>query len=558
MDSVRIATSVLSLVAGVGIFLVACNMMSSNLEALGSKKLKAMFAKTSKSKLVGVGVGAAATAAIQSSSATTVMVIGFVNAGIMTLAQAATVIFGANIGTTITGQLVALGMFGNGGLSTSVVFAALAGIGAFVMAFAKKDRTQKIGGIAAGFGMLFVGLSMMSGAMGYFSELDSVKTFLASFKNPFLLVLIGAAFTAVVQSSSVMTSMAITMTVTGLITIDQGIYLTIGSNIGTCVTALIAGLTSTINAKRTAFVHLIFNVSGAVLFLLIGLFMRLGGIDYGFIFTKMFPHAPQMQLAMFHTVFNVITVAVVLPLTNALVKLVTKIIPEKKKQQTETHGMPHFFHVEEHMLKTPPVAVQQTKREIMHMAETSFKNFGIACDLICSLDYSRIDEFRANEKQLDFLNKELTRFIAALLKADLGEKDRLYLSTAFRSVVDLERVGDYAENIIEYADRLKESDAAFSSDATTEILGLKERITTLFDSVMTAYGDCDRKALELAETVEEDIDKTTDEMTERHIKRLNEGACTPEVGTQYLSLVTGAERVADHYINVAKSIKLYS
>lgn len=558
MDSVRIATSVLSLVAGVGIFLVACNMMSSNLEALGSKKLKAMFAKTSKSKLVGVGVGAAATAAVQSSSATTVMVIGFVNAGIMTLAQAATVIFGANIGTTITGQLVALGMFGNGGLSTSVVFAALAGIGAFVMAFAKKDRTQKMGGIAAGFGMLFVGLSTMSGAMSYFSELDSVKTFLASFKNPFLLVLIGAAFTAVVQSSSVMTSMAITMTVTGLITIDQGIYITIGSNIGTCVTALIAGLTSTINAKRTALVHLIFNVSGAVLFLLIGLFMRLGGIDFGFIFTKMFPHAPQMQLAMFHTVFNVITVAVVLPLTNVLVKLVTKIIPEKKKQQTETHGTPHFFHVEEHMLKTPPVAVQQTKREIMHMAETSFKNFGIACDLICSLDYSRLEEFRANEKQLDFLNKELTRFIATLLKADLGEKDRLYLSTAFRSVVDLERVGDYAENIIEYADRLKESDAAFSSDATTEILGLKERITDLFDSVMTAYGDCDRKALEFAETVEEDIDKTTDEMTERHIKRLNEGACTPEVGTQYLSLVTGAERVADHYINVAKSIKLYS
>lgn len=198
MNAVEIATSVLSLIAGIGIFLIACTMMSSNLESLGSRKLKALFAKTSKSKLLGVGVGAAATAAIQSSSATTVMVIGFVNAGIMSLMQAATVIFGANIGTTITGQLVALGMFGSGAISTSVIFGALAGAGAFVLAFAKHDRAQKIGGILAGFGMLFVGLSMMSGAMSKFSELDSVRNFLAMFENPFLLVLIGALLTALV------------------------------------------------------------------------------------------------------------------------------------------------------------------------------------------------------------------------------------------------------------------------------------------------------------------------------------------------------------------------
>ena len=276
MNAVEIATSVLSLIAGIGIFLIACTMMSSNLESLGSRKLKALFAKTSKSKLLGVGVGAAATAAIQSSSATTVMVIGFVNAGIMSLMQAATVIFGANIGTTITGQLVALGMFGSGAISTSVIFGALAGAGAFVLAFAKRDRAQKIGGILAGFGMLFVGLSMMSGAMSKFSELDSVRNFLAMFENPFLLVLIGALLTALVQSSSAMTSMAITMTVTGLITLNQGIYITMGSNIGTCVTALIAGLTSTKNAKRTALIHLIFNVAGVAIFMLIGLFLNFG------------------------------------------------------------------------------------------------------------------------------------------------------------------------------------------------------------------------------------------------------------------------------------------
>ena len=363
MNAVQIATSTLTLIAGVGIFLIACSMMSSNLEALGSRRLKALFSKTSKSKFIGVGVGAAATAAIQSSSATTVMVIGFVNAGIMTLAQAATVIFGANIGTTITGQLVALGMFGENSVSTSVIFATFAGIGAFMLAFAKRDRTQKIGGILAGFGMLFVGLSMMSGAMSYFSELDSVKSFLAMFKNPLLLVLIGALLTAVVQSSSVMTSMAITMVVTGLITLNQGIYITMGSNIGTCVTALIAGLTSTKNAKRTALVHLIFNVSGVIVFMLLGMFLRFGGIDYGYLFGKMFPHAPQIQLSMFHTIFNVSTVLIVLPLTSLLVKLVTKIVPDKKGG-AEDADAPRFEFVEEHLLKTPPIAVQQTKREI--------------------------------------------------------------------------------------------------------------------------------------------------------------------------------------------------
>ena len=279
MDLTAVFTSVFSLIAGVGVFLIACSMLSSNLEALGSKKLKSMFSKASKSKLLGVGVGTVTTAVIQSSSATSVMVIGFVNAGIMTLAQAATVIFGANIGTTITGQIVALGLLGSNSISASAIFSALAGVGAFVLVFAKKDSTAKIGGITAGFGMLFVGLSMMSGAMGFFSELDSVRNFLALFENPFLLVLIGALLTAVVQSSSVMTTMSITMVVTGLITLNQGVYITMGSNIGTCVTALIAGLTSTENAKRTALIHLIFNVSGVFVFLLIGMFLRLGGID---------------------------------------------------------------------------------------------------------------------------------------------------------------------------------------------------------------------------------------------------------------------------------------
>ncbi len=554
MDAVAVATSILTLIAGVGVFLIACSTMSSNLEALGSKKLKVLFSKASKSKLVGVGVGAATTAVIQSSSATSVMVIGFVNAGIMTLAQAATVIFGANIGTTVTGQLVAIGLFGDN--SISVIFATFAGIGAFILAFAKKDKLRKSGGIAAGFGMLFVGLSMMSNAMGKFAELDSIKNFLAMFGNPILLVLIGAVLTAVVQSSSVMTSMAITMVVTGLISLDQGIYITMGSNIGTCVTALIAGLTSTKNAKRTALIHLIFNVSGVIVFMLIGLFMRLGGIDYGYLFEKMFPHTPQMQLSMFHTIFNLATVVIVLPLTGLLVKLVTKIVPDKK-EQTQKDEI-HFRYVEEHMLRTPPIAVQQIKNEVIDMAEIAIKNFESACEIVCTLNFEQIEKFETNEKHLNFLNKELVRFIIKLLKEDLNEKDRIYLTTAIRSITDLERVGDYAENIIEYAEKLNTANENFSPAAVREITELKELIKSLFGEVMKAYKDNDKQALANAYEIEENVDNITERMTENHIARLSGGLCTAEVGTQYLSLSSNAERIADHYINVAKTINAYS
>jgi len=207
------------------------------------------------------------------------------------------------------------------------------------------------------------------------------------------------------------------------------------------------------------------------------------------------------------------------------------------------------------MLKTPPVAVQQTKREILDMASTAIRNFEISCDIICSLNYGNIEEFRANENRLNFVNHELAKFVAKLLKADLGEKDRIYLSTVFRSVTDLERVGDYAENIIEYADKLKEADLSFSPEAVGEISELKMLVRDLFDNAVTAYADLDRKALREALAIEERVDEITEGMTEKHVARMRDGVCSPEVGTQYLSLTANAERVADHLINVAKTIK---
>lgn len=533
--------------------------MSSNLESVSSNKLKQLFARTSKSKLVGVGIGTVATAAIQSSGATTVMVIGFVNAGIMSLMQAATVIYGANIGTTITGQITALGMFENS-ISTGVVFATFAGIGAFTMAFAKKDLVKKIGGILAGFGMLFVGLDMMSASMDTFASLDTVKSFLASISNPLLLVLIGTILTAIIQSSSVMTSIAITMVFTGLINLDQGIYLTMGSNIGSCVVAIIAGLTSSTNAKRTALLHLLFNVSGVVIFMLVAMMMREISkavnptkiITFGYLFGKMFPGVPQTQLAMFHTIFNVITVIIMLPLTNLSVKLVCKILPDKKKKDEQPAE--HFYYIDEHMLSTPPIAVQQTKNEIVNMAEIALHNYDLACDVICTLDYSKIEKFRQNENELNFLNKEIARFVVKLSKLEMNDADHNYLATTFHTITDLERVGDYAENIIEYADKLKESDQKFSDVAISEVRNLQSRINDLFQKVMKAYVNSDAASLDEANVIEDEIDDITEAMGANHIERLRAGDCTPDVGAQYLSLASNSERVADHFINVGKSI----
>ena len=554
MDITSIVIAILTLTAGIGVFLVACQTMSGNLEAAGSRGLRRLFAKTGDNKWMGVGIGIAGTAAIQSSGAVTVMVSGFVNVGIMSLTQAATIIYGSNIGTTVTAQLVALGMFRRNSISTTLIFAAFAGIGAFISLFAKSDKWKHTGGILTGFGMLFVGLNMMSSAMDEFAALPEVKTMLASIANPLLLVIIGALLTAIIQSSSVMTSIAITMVVTGLVSLNQGIYLTMGSNIGSCVVAMIAGMTSGTNAKRTALIHLIFNVMGVCIFLLIALLLRVatGGVwSFGTLFGKWFPNAPQMQLAMFHTFFNVITMLVALPLTNVLVNTACRLVPEGEQESDR----PRLQYLDPSMLSTPAVALRQLKTEIENMAELAITNFHRSVKTITTMDYSEIDEFRKTELQLNFLNRELLRYSVTLSENNLNSYDQRYLNGTIRTVSDLERIGDYAENIVEYADSLKEQETTFSQEAIDEILEMEKSVDELYGEVRVAYHNKDIEALKRANEIEDRIDDLTDEMERNHIRRLNEGTCSPAVGAEYLSLAQNTERIADHLINVGNTIK---
>ena len=553
MDITATITSLLTLFAGIGVFLIACQMMSSNLEAASSERLKRIFSKASDNKLFGVGIGAIGTAAIQSSGATTVMTIGFVNAGIISLAQAATIIYGANIGTTVTAQIVALGMFGGNSVSTSVFFSAFAGLGAFLSIFSKRSSSKILGGILAGFGLLFVGLELMSGSMEAFAALEGVKTFLAGIRNPILLVLLGALFTAIIQSSSVMTTIALAMVVTGLIGIDQGIYLTMGSNIGSCVVAVIAGLTSGTNAKRTALIHMLFNCSGVVLFMLVAVALGWFDISYGSLFERAFPSAPQVQLAMFHTFFNTVTVAIMLPLTGVLLGIVKRMIPDKPSVSSTEFSLQY---VNDNMLRTPPIAVSQVKREILRMADIALVNMDRSLDMAVKLDFSGKAVFDRDERQLNFINQELIDYVVRLTSCSgLGEKDRTYLSGTYKNIRDLERIGDYAENIVEYASALAMSAQQFSDDAKYEISQLKGLLHQLYKNAIDAYKNEDFQALDKANAIEEEIDDYTKRMEEGHIARMEKGICTPSLGAQYLELSSNAERIADHMINLAKSIR---
>ena len=555
MDLVSILTALLTLTAGIGVFLVACTMMSSNLESAASRRLKRLFTKTGDNKWIGVGIGTLGTAAIQSSGAVTVMVIGFVNVGIMSLTQAASIIYGANIGTTVTAQLVALGLSGSNNISTTLIFAAFAGIGAFMMLFAKTDAWKKTGGILTGFGMLFVGLSMMASAMDEFAALDSVKLFLASIRNPLLLVLLGAVITAIIQSSSVMTSIAITMVVTGLIALDQGIYLTMGSNIGSCVVAIIAGLTSGVAAKRTAMIHLLFNVLGVTIFLGIALLIRLmtgGDWSFGILFERLFPGAPQLQLAMFHTVFNVCTMLVAMPLTIPLVNVACRIVKDVPAKESNE---PHLYFLDPQMLRTPVVAVRQLKAEVENMAKMAIENYQRSIRNVTTLDDSERKEFEQTERQLNFLNRELVHYALLLSDSRLNRFDHQYLVSTIRTVSDLERIGDYAKNIIEYADSLRQQEVSFSEYALKEIEQMNRLVGRLFDAAMQAYHTMDMTYLGLANQIEEEVDQLTDEMERNHIQRLALGICKPQAGTEYISLAQNSERVADHLINVAKTIR---
>ena len=550
MESTSFFYEFLHLLAGIGIFLTGCEMMSSNLEAVCSDRLRELLAKVSNNKIVGVLIGTAATIAISSSGAMTVMAIGFVNAHIISMRQAATIIFGGEIGTTLTGQLVALGMMGGGdGVDMNFLFSALAGLGVFITMFAKKDKIKLFGAVLTGFGLLFAGLDMMSGAMSGFSQSPALKEAIARVNSSFLLIIFGAILTALIQSSTAITSISISMVAVGLINISQGIYLTLGANVGTCLTGMLAGMKSEgINAKRTSLMQLIFNIGGVLLVYVIDLIMKIasgGSLSFGILFERMFPGLPHTQLAMFHTIFNIASVIIVLPLVDSLVALTEKIIkdepPKEKKEK--------FYFVDENILTTPSIAVEQIKQEIVHMANTAMQNFNISMDMIKTLNFDRQSELDDNEAELNFLNKELVELIIKLgQEQKMNKKDSRYLSSTYKTIADLERIGDYAANLAGYARNL--GDEKFSDNIVNEMEVLRNLINRLYLVIIDSYQNDKRKITHEIKDLRDNIQGLVSVMVKIYIKRLNEKELTTVSSGEYLKICNDTKRVAEHLINL--------
>lgn len=550
MESTSFFYEFLHLLAGIGIFLTGCEMMSSNLEAVCSDRLRELLAKVSNNKIVGVLIGTVATIAISSSGAMTVMAIGFVNAHIISMRQAATIIFGGEIGTTLTGQLVALGMMGGGdGVDMNFLFSALAGLGVFITMFAKKDKIKLFGAVLTGFGLLFAGLDMMSGAMSGFSQSPALKEAIARVNSSFLLIIFGAILTALIQSSTAITSISISMVAVGLINISQGIYLTLGANVGTCLTGMLAGMKSEgINAKRTSLMQLIFNIGGVLLVYVIDLIMKIasgGALSFGILFERMFPGLPHTQLAMFHTIFNIASVIIVLPLVDSLVALTEKIIkdepPKEKKEK--------FYFVDENILMTPSIAVEQIKQEIVHMANTAMQNFNISMDMIKTLNFDRQSELDDNEAELNFLNKELVELIIKLgQEQKMNKKDSRYLSSTYKTIADLERIGDYAANLAGYARNL--GDEKFSDNIVNEMEVLRNLINRLYLVIIDSYQNDKRKITHEIKDLRDNIQGLVSVMVKIYIKRLNEKELTTVSSGEYLKICNDTKRVAEHLINL--------
>ena len=552
MNWLDIFYAFLSLLGGIGVFLYGMKLMGDSLEMVAGNEIKRMFAKISNKKLIGVGIGTVTTAVVQSSAAIIVMSMGFVNSGLMSLTQAITISYGANIGTCVTALIVAVGVGGFADVQLTVIFAALAGVGALMIMFTKKDKVKKIGGIITGLGMIFVGLSVMTSSMSIFSQSDKISAFLAKISNPALLLLFGILFTALIQSSSAVSGIVITMvaSVPALLQFDQALYIILGSNIGTCITSLIAAIGTNTNAKRTAVINVFYKTVGVIIFGILSIWVPFG---------KMFSvfKAPALQVAMFHLFFNVVATVIFFPFTNLMVKASEKIMPEKKKPVDENE--PHLYFLEERLLRTPPVAVAQLKNEIENMAEIAKSNFDKCMDAVMVGKVSDvIDEIAKNEKCLNFLNREITKYLVKLSQVDLSEDDKLLISTSYHTVSDIERIGDYAENISEYAEKMEADKLTFSPKAISEIQTLKATITNLYDEVMKTYKEDTLDYIDKVNEYEESVDRQKEEMGEHHIERMNKGECTPEVGAIYLSLSSNAERVADHMTNIAYAVRSYA
>ncbi len=532
-------THLLSFFAGIGLFLYGINAMGDGLEYAAGSKMKKILGALTKNRFLAVVMGALVTALIQSSSATTVMVVGFVNAGLMNLAQAVGVIMGANIGTTVTSVLIALDL---SDIAPIALF-----LGVFVMLFVKKDIIKHIGQTVAGFGMLFLGMDTMSAAMEPLRDSEVFVHFMTNYSNPIVGILIGLVLTAVIQSSSASIGILQALAVQGLVPIEFAIYILLGQNIGTCVTALLSAAGSKTNSKRTAVMHLLFNVIGTLIFLLITAFTPYTDLLEGI------SDNVSVQISTAHIIFNVVSTIILLPFANWIIKMACILVPDKEPEDSKLE----FKFYDEHLLTTPPVAVEQIGKEVVRMAHLARDNFDRAAKALINNDTSKCEKVESVEEVINYLNHGITRHLVKINALDLDYADAKYIGRLFHVVNDIERIGDHAVNLSEAVVVRNNEKLAISEEAVAELETMRKCVVDLLDASISSFEKQELTVEEAKriETLETVSDNLKERYQDAHLRRLNEEHCETRAGMMFVNTLIDFERVGDHSKNIAFAVK---
>lgn len=530
---------IVQLFGGLGLFLFGIKMMSESLERVAGNKLRHGLEVLTTNRFTGAGIGAGVTALIQSSSATTVMVVGFVNAGLMTLTQASGVIMGANIGTTVTAWIVSINLKD---IAPALVF-----VGVIIMFFVKKRNIKRIGGIILGFGILFVGLDLMSGAMKPLRDMESFQNFVVNFENPLIGILIGVAVTVAIQSSSATTGILVSMAAVGAIQLPAAVYVIFGSNIGTCITALLASIGASKMAKKAAIIHLLFNVIGVILFGAVIQFIPLEETWIPMMANAIGDGSVKLQIALFHTIFNVFALLLMIWYPQALIKISNLIV----RGEDDKGRQKRLQYIGEKILDTPSIAVGQTVKEVVRMAKLSRENFERSMESLLDIDETKANKVIEQEKLVNFLNHQLTDYLAKLSALELASQDALMVADMFHIVSDLERISDHAENIAEYTMIRIDDKVPFTDDAVKEIMEMNGHVLEALKNCVSALEYNDKGLAGEVIRIEKIVDRYELNLKNSHVKRISKGKCTARAGMIYTDLITDLERVADHATNIA-------
>ena len=534
---------VLGLLGGLALFLYGMQMMSSGLEAAAGNRMKGILEKLTSNPILGVIVGAGITAVIQSSSATTVMVVGFVNSGMLSLQQAVWIIMGANIGTTITGQLIALDV---GAIAPLLAFAGVA-----VVTFSKKQTVQHYGQIVAGLGILFLGMEMMSSAMSPLRDSETFISLMTQFGNPVIGILVGAVFTAIIQSSSASVGILQTLAIGGLIDLPNAVFVLFGQNIGTCITAVLASIGTSRNAKRTTIIHLTFNIIGTIIFTIVCILTPLTTVVQNFT-----PDNPAAQIANMHTLFNVVTTLLLLPFGRKLAKLAVRILPEREGEEPDTQGLMYIKPLEagaEYQMGNAAIAFNGIWNELRRMEKMTRENVEESFTAVMEGSSARFSKVEENEEYIDYLNKEISKYISRILVHETNRKDSSNFSSFFRICSNLERIGDHAMNICEYTQMMDEKKITFSREAKKEIENMRSISLSAIDH-LNNLDALSEEALSEISGIEQQIDQMTEEYRQNQMERMRMETCEGEAGILYSEMLTDFERIGDHVLNIGQEL----